>query len=290
MIAITGATGQLGQLVIHSLLKTMPADTLVAAVRKPAKASGLLKLGLNVREADYDRPATLREAFRGVEKLLLISGNRLEHRKEQHRAVIEAAKATGVRLIAYTSILHADASNLLLAADHKVTESDIQASGMPYVFLRNGWYFENLTAGVLPAVEQGAMIGGSGAGRFSAAERADFALAAAAVLTGPEHDNRIYELAGDSAFTREELAAEVGKQTKKSITYRDLPQDEYAQALAAVLPRELGLVIADAEAKTATGVLEDESGTLSRLTGRPTTTLAAAVENALRATPDSASH
>jgi NAD(P)H dehydrogenase (quinone) len=282
MIVITGATGQLGKLVVEGLLQKVPANQIIAAVRTPAKASDLAAKGVQVREADYSRPESLVAAFTGVTKLLLISSNELGQRVAQHKAVIDAAKAAGVQLVAYTSLLHADTSKLLLAAEHLATEQYLLASGVPFTLLRNGWYFENQTAGIAPALQQGAFIGASKDGRFAAASRADYAAAAVAVLAGEGHENQVYELAGEPAYTRTELAAEVSRQTGKTIAYRDLPEAEYEKILASFLPPELARILADAEANAATGALYDQSHTLSRLIGRPSTPLADAVASALK--------
>jgi NAD(P)H dehydrogenase (quinone) len=282
MIAVTGATGQLGTLVIEFLLKNVPASQIVAAVRTPAKAAALAAKGIQVREADYNRPETLATAFAGVDKILLISSNEVGRRIAQHTAVIDAAKATGVKLLAYTSLLHADTSPLALAEEHLATERYLQASGLSYSLLRNGWYLENQTAAIAPALQQGAFIGASADGRFAAAARADFAEAAAVVLTTDAHANSIYELGGDVPYTRAELAAEVSRQTGKTIGYHNLPATEYEKILATFLPAEAAHIIADAEAHAATGALDDASHTLSKLIGHPTTTLADAVTTALK--------
>lgn len=283
MIAITGATGELGKLVVEGLLQTVPANQIIAAVRTPAKAAAFAAKGVRVREADYSRPETLAPAFTGATKLLLISGSELGQRKVQHKAVIDAAKAAQVQFLAYTSLLHADTSKLLLAEEHLSTERYLHASGIPFALLRNGWYIENQTVGIGPALQQGAFIGASKEGRFAAATRADYAAAAVAVLTGNGHENQIYELAGDDAYTRAKLAAEVSKQTGKAIAYHDLPEAEYEKILASFLPPELAQILADAEAKAADGALDDQSHTLSRLIGRRTTPLEDAVAAALKA-------
>lgn len=282
MIVITGATGHLGSLVIEHLLQSVPANQIIAAVRTPSKASHLQARGIQVRLADYSRPETLVAAFAGATKVLLISGNELGQRVTQHKAVIDAAKASGVKLLAYTSLLHADTSPLLLATEHLATEQYLHASGIPFVMLRNGWYFENQTAGIAPALQQGAFIGASKDGRFAAAAREDYAAAAAAVLAGVGHENQVYELAGDTAYTRAELAAEVSKQTGKHLACRDLLEAEYEKILASFLPPELARLLADAEAKAANGELDDRSHTLSRLIGRQTTSLSNAVAVALK--------
>ncbi|CAN5710619.1 SDR family oxidoreductase [soil metagenome] len=281
MIVVTGATGQLGRLVVEGLLQKVPANQIIAAVRTPAKASDLEAKGILVREADYSRPESLVSAFTGATKLLLISSSEIGQRVAQHKAVIDAAKSAGVQFLAYTSLLHADTSKLQLAAEHLATEQYLQASGIPYAALRNGWYFENQTAGIAPAIQQGAFIGSSKDGYFAAATRADYAAAAVAVLTGEGHTNKVYELAGDIPYTRAELAAEVSKQVGKTIAYHDLPEAEYEKILASFLPPELARILADSETKAADGALNDTSHTLSRLIGRPTTPLADAVAAAL---------
>ena len=282
MIVVTGATGQLGKHVIESLLTTIPANQIIAAVRTPAKAGALADKGVQVREADYTRPETLRTAFAGAAKVLLISSNALGKRVEQHRAVIDAAKAAGVKVVAYTSLLRADVSKLALAEEHLATEKYLKESGVGFALLRNGWYAENLTAGIGPALQQGAFVGASKGGRYSAATRAEYAAAAAAVLAGDGPEDAVYELGGDTSFTRAELAAEVSRQTGKSIAYRDLPEAEYAKILSGFLPPELARILADAEAKAADGELEDESHTLSRLIGRKTASLAEVVAEGLK--------
>ena len=282
MIVVTGATGQLGMLVVEGLLEKVAAEEIVAAVRSPAKVRALAGRGVRVREADYSRPETLTAAFAGATKILLISGNELGQRGPQHRAVIEAAKTASVALLAYTSILHADTSTLALTAEHRTTEERLRGSGVPFVMLRNGWYAENLTAGIGPALEQGAFIGASKAGRLAAATRAEYAAAAVAVLTTGGHENKTYELAADVPFTRQELAAEVSRQSGKTVGYHDLPEAEYERVLGSFLPPELARVIADSEAKAASGELDDESHTLSGLLGRKTAALAEVVAEALR--------
>jgi NAD(P)H dehydrogenase (quinone) len=218
MYAITGATGQLGRLVIDALMRTIPADRIVAAVRDPAKARNLAERGVIVREADYDRPDTLAKALTGVDKLLLISSTEVTGRLPQHRAVIEAAGRAGVSLIAYTSMLHADTSPARLAVEHRQTEEVIAASGLPAVILRNGWYTENHLLALPAVLEHGAFVGAAKDGRFSSAARQDYAEAAAVVLTTDDQAGRTYELAADKAFTLTGLAAEVASRARPSPT------------------------------------------------------------------------
>lgn len=282
MIVITGATGQLGQLVIADLLKKIPAAQIVAAVRDVGKAADLAALGVQVRHADYDVPATLDAAFQGASKVLLISSNALGQRVAQHRNAIDAAARAGAKLLAYTSVLHADTSKLGLAAEHRETEAAVLASGLPYTLLRNGWYMENYTAGLGGALEHGVLLGGAGEGRIAAAARADYAAAAVAVLLSEAPVQQVFELGGDGAFTLAELAAELALQSGKAVAYTNLDQAAYRQALLGFgLPAPLAELIADSDAAAAQGALFDDSHTLSKLIGRPTTTLAAAVRAAL---------
>ncbi|QCO06807.1 SDR family oxidoreductase [Azospirillum argentinense] len=278
-IAVTGATGQLGRLVIARLKETVPASGIVALVRSPAKAADL---GVEAREADYGNPETLARALAGVDTLLLISSNEIGQRAAQHRNVVNAAKAAGVGRIVYTSLLHADRSPLSLAEEHRATEADIKASGIPFTILRNGWYTENHTGSVGAALAGGAFIGSAGDGRISSATRADYADAAVAVLTGAGHEGKTYELAGDEAVTLADLAAEISRQSGKDIPYRNLPEADYAVILAGFgLPEGFAKGIASWDADASKGALFDDGRQLSALIGRPTTPLSAAVAAAL---------
>lgn len=280
LIAISAASGQLGRLVVEQLKARLPADRLVALVRTPAKAADL---GIAVREADYTRPDTLSAALAGVETLLLISSPEIGQRVAQHRNAIDAAKRAGVKRIVYTSLLRADRSPLSLAPEHKETEGLIKASGLAYTFLRNGWYSENYTGSIAGALAGGAFIGSAGDGRIASAARADYAAAAAAVLTTPGHDGKTYELAGDNAYTLSELAAEISRQSGKAIPYRNLAEADYAAALKGFgLPEGFAQAIAGWDVAASQGALFDEGHQLSRLIGRPTTPLADAVAAALR--------
>lgn len=282
MIVITGASGQLGHLVIQSLLKSIPASQIVAAVRTPSRASDLAALGVQLREADYDRPETLATAFQGAEKVLLISSSEVGKRAIQHRAVIDAAMAAGVQLLAYTSVLHADRSPLGLAAEHRETEAYLAASGLPHVLLRNGWYTENYAASIPPALHYGTFFGSAGEGRIASAARIDYAEAAAAVLTQPDQAGKIYELAGDTAYTLTEFAAELARQSSKPVVYQDLPEAGYQALLVkAGLPEGLASLLADSDTGASKGGLFDESKTLSRLIGRATTPLGTVLRQAL---------
>jgi NAD(P)H dehydrogenase (quinone) len=283
MIAITAATGQLGQLVIDELLRKTPATSLVAVVRNPAKAAALAARGVTVRQGDYTDPAGLQQAFAGVEKVLLISSNEIGQRLPQHRNVIAAAQRAGVQLLVYTSLLRADNTPLNLGPEHLETEKILQSSGLPHIILRNGWYTENYTASVKPAVANGAFIGSAADGRISGATRADYAAAAAAALTGGAKTGRTYELAGDSAFTLAELAAEISRQTGKAIPYRNLPEADYAAILLKIgLPPAFAHGLARWDVDASHGALFDDGRQLSKLIGRPTTPLAESVKQALK--------
>ena len=281
MIVITGATGNLGQLVIANLLKTVPAGNIIAAVRNPAKAAKLAAQGLQVRQADYNDGASLDAAFQGATKILLISSSEIGQRATQHQNVIDAAKRAGVSLLAYTSLLRADTTPLGLAAEHVATEAAIRASGLPSSILRNGWYLENHVEHLAPVLEHGVVLGAAQQGRFSSAARDDYAAAAAAVLTAGT-PQAVYELAGDSGFTLSDYAAEVARQSGKAIVYKDLPQADFKAALVGVgVPEGFADLLSDSDAGAAKGALEDNGKQLSALIGRPTRTLAVAVKAAL---------
>lgn len=283
MLVITGATGQLGRLAIASLLQKMPAAGIIAAVRNMDKARDLAELGVQVRHADYTLPATWDEALKGADKLLLISSSEIGQRVSQHRTVIEAAGRAGIKLLAYTSVLHADRSILDLAGEHRETERLIRESGLPYVLLRNGWYSENYTAGVPAALQHGAVCGCADNGLIASAARRDYAEAAATVLSGGDHAGRIYELAGDSAYTLGDFAAEISRQTGRTINYVNMAEPEYKQLLVSVgLPEPIAALLSDSDAGASHGALFDDGRQLSSLIGRATTPMAASVAEALR--------
>ncbi|WP_028103722.1 NmrA family NAD(P)-binding protein [Pseudoduganella violaceinigra] len=281
MIVVTGATGALGQLVVEGLLAKVPASHIVAAVRDPSKAAHLAARGVQVRRADYEDAASLDAALAGAERVLLVSANVVDKRTAQHRAVVDAAKRAGVKLLAYTSILRADSSPLRLAEEHVATEAAIRASGLAYSLLRNGWYFENFNGRIAGAAQRGEMVGSAGEGRVSAAARADYAAAAVAVLTA-EAPQQVYELAGSTSFTLAELTAEAARQSGKAAVYRELPQAEFAGVLAGVgVPAPWPELLADSDAGTARGGLFDDGKALEKLIGRPTRSVSQAVEAAL---------
>ncbi|MBW9352363.1 SDR family oxidoreductase [Citrobacter sp. EC_71] len=279
MIAITGATGQLGQHVIESLLKTVPASQIVAIVRNPAKATALSQQGITVRQADYSDEAAFTTALQGIDKLLLISSSEVGQRAPQHRNVINAAKAAHVKFIAYTSLLHADTSPLGLADEHVATEKMLAESGIAYALLRNGWYTENYLASAPAALEHGVFIGAAGEGKIASATRADYAAAAARVISEDGHTGKTYELAGDTGWTLSQLAAELATQSGKKVVYQNLSEADFAAALKGFgLPAGLADMLADSDVGASKGGLFDDSHTLSKLIGRPTTSLADSVK------------
>jgi NAD(P)H dehydrogenase (quinone) len=286
-ILITGAAGQLGRLVIDELLQAHAPDSLVAMVRNETAGKPFTDRGVAVALADYDKPETLQAAFQGVDRVLLISSTAIGKRVQQHKNVLEAARAVNVELFAYTSILAADTSSLQLAHEHRATEELIIASGIPYTLLRNGWYTENYTGSLSSTLAHGAELGSSSNGKISAAARADYASAAAVVLANHKvHQGKIYELAGDDAFTLEEYAAEVAKQSGKPIIYKDLPEAAFKDMLVSIgLPSDLAEILADSSAQAAKGGLFNDAHQLSRLIGRPTTSLTASIAQALGQVP-----
>lgn len=280
IIGVTGATGQLGRLVIARLKQRRPEDFLVALARTVSKAAGA---GVEVREADYDKPSTLETALRGLDVLLLISSSEIGRRAAQHRNVVHAAVNAGVRRLVYTSLLHADSSPLSLAEDHRATEDAIRSAQIPFTILRNGWYTENETSRVLRAAESGELSGCAGEGRISSAARADYAEAAVTVLTTEGHEGKTYELAGDDSWTLRDLAAEISRQLGRAVAYRNLTEMEYADLLTrSGLPAPVAALLAGFDTAAARGALFDDGHELSRLVGRPTTPLSVFVTEVLR--------
>lgn len=279
--AVTGASGHLGALAVEALIaRGVPAGDVVAVVRTPAKAQALADRGVVVREGDYSRPETLTPALEGVRRLLLVSGSEVGKRVKQHIAVIDAARTAGIERLAYTSILRADSTANPLAPEHKATEQELRASGVPFTLLRNGWYTENYTAQLGQYLATGEIVGATGTGKVSAATRADYADAAAAVLVGEGHDGAVYELGGP-AFTFDELAATITEVTGTTVVHRDLPPAELARSL-----QDKGLdegtagFVAGLDASIARGELEVPVDDLARLIGRRPTSLAEAVRAA----------
>ena len=284
-IAVTGAGGHLGRLVVEDLLtRGVPAAEIVAGTRRPDALADLARRGVQVRHADFDDEASLDAALAGAEKVLVVSGTDFGRRVQQHAAAAAAAQRAGARLVAYTSIPSASTTTMQLAAEHRGTEEAIRALGVPFTFLRNSWYFEGYTAQIPTYLEHGAILGAAGDGRISGAARADFAAAAAAVLATEGHEDAVYELGGEPAFTMAELADVVSKATDREVVYRDVPVEELQKILAgAGVPEPLPAVLADVDRHIAQGTLFVETGDLTRLIGRRTTALEDAVAAAVAA-------
>lgn len=278
-IGITGATGQLGTLVVEQLKKRGFGDNLVALVRSTEKAKAL---GIEAREFDYNNSESLDKALIGIDRLVFISANEIGQRARQHKNVIDAAKKSNVNWIAYTSLLRADSSTLNLAGEHLATEQELKTSDVNHTILRNGWYSENYTASVPSAIENGAFIGSAGDGKISSAARLDYAEALAIVITNEEHKGKVFELAGDESYTLTELASEISNQTGKNIPYNNLPEEAYAGILLQVgLPEGLAKGLASWDVSASRGDLFDDNHQLSSLLGRPTTPLTKSISEVL---------
>ncbi|WP_433825824.1 SDR family oxidoreductase [Actinoplanes sp. CA-015351] len=285
MIVVTGATGQLGRLVVRHLIDLVPVDQIAVLVRDPTRATHPAGHGIEVRTADHDVPSSLAGAFRPGDRVLLISGNQFGRRQAQHEAVISAAKNADVALLAYTSILGGPNTQFVIAADHHTTEQAIKSSGLPFSFLRNGWYTENYTAQLPTVLEHGVVVGTAASdSRLATATRNDYAAAAAAVLAGAGHENTTYELSGDEAWSLDEYTAHVSRQSGRDITYRQVPAAEYRQLLSAGgLPDAMLDVFIETENVIARGALALVTGDLRRLIGRPSTSLTAVIRDELNA-------
>ena len=284
-IVVTGATGHLGRLVVEALLRRgVPAADIVATGRDTTAIKDLADRGVQVRRADFADAASLAEAFAGADKVLLVSASvPVGDRVANHKRALDAAAAAGVSLLAFTSMLHTETSTVPLAGTFRATEAHLRESGVPTVLLRNGWYLENYSERLGQILDSGALLGAAGQGRDSAATRADYAEAAAVVLTTDGHAGKAYELGGDEAFTMAELAAAISAAAGRTVPYTDLPAAEYAAALkGAGLPGEIADTVASADLGVSIGERFTGSGDLSRLIGRPTTPLSDVLAAALR--------
>ena len=282
--AVTGASGPFGRHAIAGLIESgVAANDIVALVRTPSKVADPSEQGVQVRAADYSAPETLDAALAGVDTLLLVSGSEVGQRVAQHSNVIDAAKNAGVSRIAYTSVLRAETSELVLAPEHKATEEALRASGVAFTILRNGWYIENYLGQVEQSKAMGEIVGASGDGRVSAATRADFAAAAAAALVQPGHENAVYELGGAPAFTMTEFAAALSAATGTSIAYRDVTPEEHTAILESVgLDAGTAGFVTALEVGTKRGDLFTDSDDLQRLLGRESTPFAEALASAVK--------
>jgi len=279
--AVTGATGKLGRLVLDELLQKTDASNVVALARDPTALQAYDQLGVDVRQADYDDPGSVEAALQGVDRVLLISGNAVGQRERQHGAVIDAAKKAGASYLAYTSVLNAQDSKLLLAAEHVLTENLLGKSGLNYDVLRMPWYSENYTSALAPSIEHGAIYGATGNGRLSTATRADLAGGAVgALLDSP--GGKIYEFAGDESWSMAEFAEEVGRQAGKPVQYVNQSEADYAKTLeGAGLPAAAAGFLASTSYLAGHGELYSESKDLSTLSGRPTTPIQETIRQAL---------
>lgn len=275
MITVTGATGKLGRLVVDGLLERVPADQVIAAVRNPGKAADLAERGVKVRHADYAEPETLLPALDGTDKLLLISGNDPGRSLPWHTAAIDAAKQVGVGQLAFTSVV-------LASLPPRATEPVIQASGLPFTLLRNAQYSEHYAPQIEQALATGVLVGSAGDGRTASATRTDLAAAAVAVLTGDGHENKVYELTGDTAWSFPELAAEISRASGRQISYRNVsPAEHLKLVLAAGVPRPLAEVFIENYIAIAAGEFAATTTDLRDLIGRPATTIAESIKIAM---------
>lgn len=280
--AVTGATGKLGRLVLDELLEKTDAANVVALARDPTALQAYDQLGVQVRKADYDDADSLKAAFQGVDRVLLISGNAVGQRERQHGNVVDAAKEAGVSYLAYTSVLNAQGSKLALAGEHALTEKLLEKSGLNYDVLRMPWYSENYTGALAPSIEHGAIYGATGEGRLSTATRADLAGGAVgALLNSP--GGKTYELAGDESWTMDEFAEEVGRQAGKPVKYVNQSESDYAKTLEGVgLPPPVASLLASTSYLAGFGELYSDSKDLSTLSGRPTTPIRETIAQALK--------
>jgi NAD(P)H dehydrogenase (quinone) len=274
-LVVTGATGQLGHLVVeHLLARGTDPVTIVATGRRTEALADLAAQGVRTAKVDFADPATLDSALESGDTVLLVSSSEVGQRVAQHAAVIDAAKRAGVARLVYTSALRADTSPLILAPEHKATEELIHASGLPFTILRNGWYTENYGQSVDQAKATGSFVGSVGDGLVSSASRTDYAEAAAVVLTTDGHEGKAYELAGDVAWSHPELAQAIGEVIGREVVYQDLsPEDHLKALLAAGLDEGTAGFVVALDGNTRDGLLADTSGDLSRLIGHPTTPL-----------------
>jgi NAD(P)H dehydrogenase (quinone) len=283
-ILVTGATGALGSKIVLSLLQKAPQAKVIAGARNPEKAAALAAKGAEIRLLDYDKPETIEAAMKGVTRVVLVSGNDVGRRVPQHKAVIDAAKRAGVKLLGYTSILRATESPLLLAQEHRGTEEALAASGLAHILLRHGWYTENSTNTAPLAVKFGVVQSCAGDGRFSTATRQDYADGDAALILKDGHaPGQRYELAGSTSFSRGEYAALLSRKSGSPVKYQAMSQADHAAALvAAGLPPPIANIISDSDAGASKGWLQDDSRTLEKVLGRPTTSLEQVVEETLK--------
>lgn len=273
-LLVTGATGKLGTKIVDALLKTVPANQLAVSVRNPEKAEGIKTRGVEVRQGDFDRPETLDTAFKGIDRLLIISADGdNETRIRQHTNAVAAAERAGVKFIVYTSIVNAQESKNMLAPTHKATEEAILKTGIPYSFLRNNWYLENESSSIQGVLAGAPWVTSAGTGKVGWALQQDYAEAAAAVLAGNGHENTIYELSG-KLFTQEEFASALGSELGKIIPVQQVDDASYAEILKGTgVPEFLIPFLVGIQKDIREGTLEIESSDFEKLLSRPATPL-----------------
>ena len=269
LYAVTGSTGAFGTLAVRHLLNLkVPAASIVALARDEAKTADLKKLGVQVRIANYTDVPALTAALKGVDRLLLVSGNEFGQRAIQHKNVITAAKAAGVKLLAYTSAPQADTSTNPVAPEHKETEAALKASGVPFVLLRNNWYHENYAGDAKYAGQSGVLAVAVSHGKVASASRSDFAEAAAKVLTTEGHAGKTYELGG-VAWDYPTLAKTVGELAGKAVKFQTITFAERQAGLqAAGLPEGMAGFYAAVDVSIDQGSLALATGDLEKLLGR----------------------
>ncbi|MCY9369849.1 SDR family oxidoreductase [Bacillus haynesii] len=269
---VTGATGKLGSKIVEKLLETVPADQLAVSVRNPEKAEALRARGVDVRQGDFDRPETLESAFRGIDRLLIISADGdNETRIRQHSTAVAAAERSGVRFIAYTSIANARDSKNFLAPTHKATEEAILKTGIPYSFLRNNWYLENEMSSIQGVLAGAPWVTSAENGKVGWALQQDYADAAAAVLSGEGHENTVYELSGE-LLTQEEIASALGEVLGKEVPVQHVDDAAYRDIMKnAGVPDFLIPMVVDIQKGIREGTLEVSSDDFEKVLGRPLT-------------------
>ncbi|PPK70449.1 SDR family oxidoreductase [Actinokineospora auranticolor] len=280
-ILVTGATGNLGGLIVKQLLTRVPAADLAVSVRAPEKAAHLAAQGVDVRQGDFGQPESLR--FDGVDTLVLVSADGPDDvRVAAQKSAVDAADKAGVGRIVYTSVSFADVSPLGLARVHAATEDHIRASGLPFTFLRNGMYHENYVNGLPGALERGSLVTTTGAGRIASVSREDLAEAAAVVATTQGHDGAVYELTGPRAWGFDELAALAAEVTGKPLTHVSVEAAQlHGNLVAAGLPEFVAELLTDIQSNIRTGALSEVRPDLAKLIGRAPTPIETAVRAAL---------
>ena len=274
-IVVTAASGHLGRLVVHDLLRRgIAPDHVVAGARSLPAVKDLTDAGVRTVVLDYDQPDTVEAAVSAGDTLVLISGNDLANRDRQHADVIAAARRAGAGHLVYTSGLRASDSPSPIAASHAATEDAVRTSGIPFTLLRNGWYTENYAHSVPAVRASGVLLSSVGDGRVASATRQDFAQAIAAVVTSEGHRGQTYELSGDVAWSYDDLAAALGEVLGRDVVHRALSPEQHLQALLdAGVFEPMAQMAVGVDVGICAGAFAFTNGDLTHLLGRPTTTL-----------------